>query len=310
MTNALHVVPVGRSLLAKADDRSDLQPLRSALDPASFDDTLNPGRRVASELHRLAPDGVLRLDQVLSAEQRNTVRDADAMACAEWTSVTRVAYTATATGTSHLLIATDTDPGLRSAVLVAARWAKDTDQIRYVHDPEEARGQLVKPGEVWVVRVPHLDFERPIPDTTWYAVGSIGHIIQRTGCAAIDDRWEVTLHLTGGYKGMLPYLLAMGEGVQSFFRDCDEVTPGRVPTLEAVSIHEHKGDTPIAKQTLIELPIRWFTDLDSLRDLKEHTATSPGVSSPQWDDWCGQWITGSGRGARLSPTGMILTRVP
>jgi len=303
----MHVLPVGRSILTRIEEKPTLRTLGTVLKPESFDRTTNPYLSVAAQLRELATNQRILLDRFLTAPQLATLRGAEMDVCAEWNSVARAALRGTDDGRGVVLIASDTNEGLRSAMLVAARCA---DDVRYVDEPMDARDTLVGPGEVWVFRIPGLDFTKsPIPDETWYSVGSVGHVVQRTACTATAGRWTVTLHLTGGYKAVLPYLLVMAEGIKSVFRDPDSVAAGREPTVEAVSIHEHRPDVSLADQFLVELPVRWLrgTALTSLRKLADYAGSNANLPANTWAEWRGQWVHDGG--ARLSEAGMILTRV-
>jgi hypothetical protein len=315
VTLTMHVLPVGLSLLVKAEQEpSPLKKLRAALKPTSITDTADPDRLVSAELARHTDPATrqLDLDAVLTPEQQECVRQGGPKLCAEWTSV---AVEKSRPGSSGgrgawVLIASDTDDGLRSAVLVAAQYAPQR-RIHYLHEPiPVAPGLVIEPGEVYVFRIPGLDFENnAMTDTTWFSLGAVGHVIQQTASRASAGRWDVLLHLTGGYKAMLPYLLVMAEGIQTVFMQAGSVTPGLEPALRAVSVHEHHPDAPLNSLKQVPLPIRWVEGqpLCALRQLKEHTTNNARVFGDQWREWQGQWVEAGG--AKLSRTGMIITRV-
>lgn len=308
----MHVLPVGLSLLTRAEAEPSLRELRSVLRPAAFDADTNPDRKVSVELARLTDPTtrLLDLDSVLATPaQWQAAQHPEPRLCAEWTSVA-VARSKASGQSAYVLIASDTDDGLRSAVLVAGQYAPGR-QIHYVHEPVQAALSLaVEPGEVYVFRIPGLDFAaNAMTDATWFSLGSVGHVIQQTARRASIDRWDVQLHLTGGYKAMLPYLLVMAEGIQTVFKQAGNVTKGREPTLRAVSVHEHDPDVPLGDLIQVPLPIRWVEgpSLRALRCLKEHTTTNARVFGDEWGEWRGQWIEAGG--AKLSSAGMIITRV-
>jgi hypothetical protein len=175
----------------------------------------------------------------------------------------------------------------------------------------------IEPGEVYLFRIPDLLFRIPDldlgtgrpNDQTWLSLGSVGHVIARTARQATVTPWSVLLHLTGGYKAMMPHLLVMAEGIRSVFMDADNIPSGRAPALRAVSVHEHEQRTPVAQLRQVELPIRWVEGcpLQDLRDIADHTANDLGIFGGKWPAHRGQWITEGG--GRLSEAGMILTRV-
>lgn len=312
MTVTMHVLPVGLSLLTRAKTEQFLRGLRTVLRPAMFDGDANRSRKVQAELARLAhpATGELDLNAVLpSAEHWRAVRSDNPRLCAEWTSVA-VEQSRTSGPGAFVLIASDTDDGLRSAVFVAGQYAPDR-RIHYVDDPVGAALTMaLEPGGVYVFRIPGLDLENhAMTDATWFALGSVGHAIQRTARRAIAGRWDVVLHLTGGYKAMLPYLLVMAEGIETVFKAAGSTLGERTPTLRAVSVHEHDPDAPLSKLVQVPVPIRWVESypLQALRDLKDGTLTDARVTGDEWREWQGQWIEAGG--GKLSPAGMILTRV-
>jgi len=312
VTLTMHVLPVGLSLLTKAQAESSLRELRSVLRPATFDDPANPDRKVSVELVRLTDPTTRRLDLdsvLVTPAQWQAVRSQEPRLCAEWTSVA-VERSRSGGQAGYVLIASDTDDGLRSAVLVAGQYAPDR-QIHYVHEPIGATPSLtIEAGEVYVFRIPGLDFAtKAMTETTWFSLGSVGHVIQRTASRASAGRWDVLLHLTGGYKAMLPYLLVMAEGIETVFKEEGNATKERAPTLRAVSVHEHDPDAPLGDLIQVPLPIRWVEGrtLRVLRDLKEHTINNARVFGDEWGEWRGQWIEAGG--AKLSSAGMIITRV-
>lgn len=121
---------------------------------------------------------------------------------------------------------------------------------------------------------------------------------------AVAGRWDVVLHLTGGYKAMLPYLLVMAEGIKSVFQDLGEVSDPQ-PTLRAVTVHESN----VRRQ--VEIPIRWINRgwRAELVALKEFVGAGSRVSSDEWNGWKGQWLDDAEPPRRLSRSGMILVRV-
>lgn len=210
---------------------------------------------------------------------------------------------------AYVLIASDTDDGLRSAIMVAAQYA---DRVIYIPEPIDARELRIEPRETYVFRIPRLDLGTDKPnDRTWLSLGSVGHVIARTARQAAVTPWSVLLHLTGGYKAMMPYLLVMAEGIRSVFEQSRNIADRRAPTLRALSVHEDERATPLPRLRQVELPIRWVEGipLEDLRDIADHTAGGPSIFDfrDKWVPYYGQWITDGG--GRLSEAGMILTRV-
>jgi hypothetical protein len=311
VTTIMHVLPVGRSLISRANSQPELVSLTSVLLPGRFGVTTNPSQKVSVELARLADSrtGLLDLHDVLVEDaQWEAVRADDAKLCAEWTSVAVERLRASESGAAYVLIASDTDDGLRSAIMVAGQYGP---QVTYVPEPLEARTMRIEPGQIYVFRIPGLDFGTSRSnDETWLSLGSVGHVIARTARQATVTPWSVLLHLTGGYRAMLPYLLIMAEGIKSVFNDSTQIPPGQpAPMLRAVSVHEHEPQTPVVQLKQVELPIRWVegSQLTDLGEIAGYTENGLRIFDGKWPAYRRQWITGGG--GKLSKAGMILTRV-
>lgn len=306
------MLPVGRSLLDRVETEPTLMALKSVLRPGRFGVAANPHQKVSVELARLADPRTGRLDlyEILPDEaQWRVLRGDNPKLCAEWTSVAREHLRGADADAAYVLIASDTDDGLRSAIMVAGQYA---DSVIYVAEPIEARDLRIEPRETYVFRIPRLDLGTDKPnDRTWLSLGSVGHVIARTAGQATVAPWSVLLHLTGGYKAMMPYLMAMAEGIRSVFKQSRNITDSRAPTLRALSVQEDERATPVPRLRQVELPIRWIEGipLNDLRDIAEHTAGGSSILDfhDKWAAYYGQWITEGGD--RLSEAGMILTRV-
>jgi hypothetical protein len=308
-TLVMHVLPVGQSLLDNIGKSGDL----AALSPVLSD----PRYSVHDQL-RQATDGTthaLDLGRVLTTEKaREAARTGDYRVSAEWTSVAvhRAGRRVDVTAEAFVLIASDTDEGLRAATLVAAQYA-DEHTLRYIAEPTAAGHLRIEPGEVRIVRIPDLDLGKKQPtDRTWFSLGTVGHVIQTTArMPPAGSRWEVVLHLTGGYKAMIPYLLVMAEGIKSVFHDPQRVTSA-VPTISAVTVHEASVDRAAGAAVLVELPVRWL-DVGPLGDvlgLKDRVGGGVTVDSDRWDDFTGQLIERDRTGQRqLTSAGKIMVRV-
>jgi len=300
----MHVLPVGRSILTRAEAGApELQPLFRVLPP---------GTDVRAELvaHTDPHDYRLDLDRILTTpQQRAAVRGGEWHLCAEWQSVAVAGRDRSDDGRAYVLIASDTDDGLRSAAFVAGQYVQD-GRFYYIHEPLDATHLRIEPGAAYIIRIPGLDLAaRRADDTTWFSLGTVGHAIQQTAGQATAGRWEVLLHLTGGYKAMVPYLLIMAEGINSVFHVDKDVSGGRVPSIRAVSVHEQWPGLGLGDQILLDLPVRWVQDtaLDDLRQIKKHVGRNAFLRADEWISWRGQWIEAGG--GKLTSAGMIITRV-
>lgn len=307
MTLTMHVLPVGTSLLAKTDDLGDLD---NVLPPGTFD----PLSSVRQKLFQATNGDTLALDvdSLIPKTARTALSGANHRLCAEWTSV--AAHRAHSPGASHddafVLIATDTDDGLRAAALVATHYAPEA-RIHYVDDPLTDAPEFIEPGGLYVYRIPELDLAaKNPPNQTWSALGSVGHAIAATASQATRNCWNVVLHLSGGYKALIPYLLVMAEGINSVFCCPERVAADREPSLRAIALHESGiGDTD-RDPILVDLPIRALQgDLFTKAvELKPYLESNP-INGINWDDLLGWVIERNGDRRRLSRTGIILVGV-
>lgn len=145
-----------------------------------------------------------------------------------------------------VLIASDTGPGLRAALLNAAAMAGgDLGRVHYLHDPSDAVASL--DGTVVIVRVPGLD----AGDTAGFIeamrnLGGVGRgvrrLVERAGASGAGER-VVRFHTSGGFKGALPFLLGMAEALRSI------LGPRKV---KAYAVHE------LSSASAVELPLRSF----------------------------------------------------
>lgn len=303
----MHVLPVGLSLLNVLKNR--LPAASNALDPQRLAQDAQ-GYRLAAVLARATtyPDHELRLDGLLAEPAREAlVHPAREHLCAEWASVRLVAQGQPAPPgvVAYVLIATDTDDGLRAATLVAARYANGK-LLRYLDDP--GTGPLaIEPDTVSIYRIPGLDLAAGVPGrTAWETLGRLGHAIARTAADAIADRWDVVLHLSGGYKALMPYLLVLAEGINSVisYRAAD-MPPQRRPTLRAVATHESND------RALVDLPVRCLSEdlYIAARNLKAALGPSNSVTGTAWDVLVGLALESKGQRRNLTPLGTILVNV-
>jgi hypothetical protein len=297
----LHIVPVGHSIVDSLAGVDDLAALNSRL-PVS-------GTSVREQLKaHTGVHGVLDLSALLGTQAQAAARDVGWSAAAEWTSVALFENReAPYFRRSLLLIASDTDEGLRAATFVAARWHEE-GAVRYADDPGQLPSRM-REGDVWIARIPQLRLGIGDPDsTTWFGLGAVGRAIQTT-CTQppLGCRIDAVLHLTGGYKALIPYLLVMAEGINSVFHDHDRVSAQAPPQVRAVATHR---STSNANQTVLDVPVRWLAakSLEKVVRLKA-AADDTGAVHESFDDLLGQFCEDSANGDRLTPAGMIMVGV-
>lgn len=288
MSLVLHVVPVGLSIdhgIGKAKS------LPIGVTRGGFQRTLHPEvmrarggpERPVRDAVRAATGDACRLDLDALPGAFDMVRAAHShpKLCAEWESVHEEMGDPPPgdphDGHAYVFIGTDTELGLRAGVLIAAGTAGSADPpsvVRYVDDPdtEDFRATAITPGDVYLCRVPGLDLAKPdgMTDATWRALGGIGHVIAESARRPPHPhRWRVVLHLSGGYKAMIPYLLAMGEAINSVF--CDRELNPHGAEIRAWALYEWSegARVPLPVRALRDDP---YQDLYTLREKADRNA--------------------------------------
>jgi hypothetical protein len=303
VVTAVHVVPVGISLLGRITAGA-LPALEPVLRPTPAQIVGNPAGAVRERLRSATrADTVLPLDRLLDDVQVGQLRHPDSRALsAEWSTI-HAARANQPGADAIILLATDTDEGLRSALFVAARYPTE---IHYLDDP--LRWDLppqVIPGNVYLCRVPGLDLARSnLATPVWRALGRLGRLVADDARHA--DR-QVMFHLSGGYKAVLPYLMVMAETLRSIL--CDKELCTSASTVRAAALHESSADLvdvpirwwPAAHWALIKELARWLTDL----------AESEAVGVPtRFDELVGLLLDRDGRRRTVNRYGWIMVNMP
>lgn len=109
------------------------------------------------------------------------------------------------------------------------------------------------------------------------------------------------VHLSGGYKAMIPYLMMMAEGINSRLRDLPRNAP-HSPRIRAVAMHEDSLDQGVI---MIDIPVRAVQG-DLLDDAKKLVATTRDSDDVRagFDDLLGLLIDNDKR--QLNPAGLIM----
>ncbi|WP_431956889.1 hypothetical protein [Nocardia lijiangensis] len=265
MSAVLNIIPVGLSILDELDTTGQLTPLAHSLDPHA----LGSGNDVVrNEIKRhLAANHVIDLPALLGpAHGLPRSAYAEHHLCAEWTALA-VEHNNPVPGDpddghAYVYLASDTNKGLRAATLLAAGSAEHPHQLRYIDDTTETafrESELVR-GHAYICRIPGLDpSTTALPPQTWRAFGSIGRAAAVTATARPDQRWRIALHLSGGQKAMLPYLLGVAEATSTWLRQNRTRTP-----IRAWCTHDER------RTERLELPVRWMSTplYDTLVKLK------------------------------------------
>ncbi len=145
-----------------------------------------------------------------------------------------------------VLLASDTAKGMLAALLNAARFRRPVRvHARPVLDGTADGVPILEEGSgepVHILRIPGL-----LPDTTATFSAAMRNVAEALVWSALlhrTDRAEFALHLSGGYKATLPYLVSLAEYVK-----------GERPPVRAFCLHE--GD-PEANPTneLVEIYLR------------------------------------------------------
>lgn len=298
----LHVVPVGLSLLDHLE-----QPVLAVDELPGSAITVSDALQWAGGQTR-----ELDWDRLELAGLPRVHAQADRRLAAEWTSVAAITAerrSGSVDGHAYLFLATDTDDGLRAAALIAARYQRTT--TRYLHEPLTAGRLALEPGDVYVCRIPGLNLGiRQPTSTTWRSLGAAGRLAADTAQQTARGEWEVVVHLSGGYKAMIPYLMEMAEGIHTRLRDVPPDASYR-PTIRAVAIHHSSLEqsctgTPI----VIDVPVRAIEG-DLLTDAKKLAAAarpdSDVVRTGVAEDLLGLFIEQQGEQTRrLTSAGLIM----
>jgi hypothetical protein len=296
---------VGISLLGRIDAGA-LPALAPALRPTPAQVVGNPAGAVRAMLRwATRADTVLPADVLLTDAQLQQVRHPDSrVLSAEWSTVD-AARDSQSGADAIILLASDTDDGLRSALFVAARYP---GEIRYLDDPLGwDLPPPVTPGGVYLCRIPGLNLARSILATpVWRALGRVGRLVAYDARSA--DR-QVVFHLSGGYKAVIPYLMVMAETLRSILRDRELCTPGTFSTVRAAALHESAA-------ALIDVPVRWWpTELwNQIKELAEwlrDLAAPETVDVPtRFDELVGLLLDRDGRRRTLNRYGWIMVNMP
>lgn len=158
-----------------------------------------------------------------------------------------------------VLLLTDTVEGMLSGFWVAAHLLEATNQdafedLRFLDDVPTSDVDLDAQafharGHVLAVRVRDLQMTHPDDARlAMHRLGLVGRLVHRS----LAEHEDVIVHLSGGYKATLPFLLGIAEGLHSLL-------PGeRGPRVRAVVAHEDGRGRTIA------VPLRRL-DLDAVR---------------------------------------------
>lgn len=263
----VHLMTVGTTVLTHLTDRVRPESLlRESPDGATL---LLDAVRLGVD--RARPDTAARLlhqlsrgDEAARREALDVIRDAGA---STWSrdAFAESSTLAVQTGDSRVrgedlvvLLATDTVDGLLSAFWVSARLLG----IRDVHgfDALDFRDDLPADdvddlacsarGRVLVIRLPGLRMtDRAGPSRAMRALGLAGRLVLRS----LAPREDLVVHLSGGFKATLPFLLGTAEGLHSLLSGED---PDRV---RAFVVHQ---DAP---GQAVRVPLRRL-HLDHVRD--------------------------------------------
>jgi len=166
---------------------------------------------------------------------------------------------------------------------------------------------------VYVCRIPDLDLGNSQPtSTTWRSLGAVGRLVADTAKQTPGGDWNVVVHLSGGYKAMIPYVMVLAEGVHSRLRDPRD-GPRRRPEIRAVAIHDPSdGGDPTVSRILIDIPVRaigpdLLSDVEKLKKLTQPDSAIVGAGVSE--DLLGLFIEREGPVYRLTQPGLIMVNV-
>jgi hypothetical protein len=221
---------------------------------------------------------------------------------AEWSSVAAARRSGVDGADAVVLLASDTDEGLRSAFLVAARYP---GQLCYLDAPPSwsERPPPVSMGGVLLCRAPGLDLSRGELGTgVWQALGRIGRVVAQD---ARHTSRQVIFHLSGGYKAVIPYLMVMAETVRSVVGDEQLRVAGVESTVRAVALHE-------SSERLVDIPVRrwparsWAQIKELAGWLRSVNFAETALVSDHYDDLSGLLIDRTGARRTVNRYGWIM----
>lgn len=145
-------------------------------------------------------------------------------------------------GDTAYLLASDTPEGLKAAAWVAYYLTRNTSRIEY-HDDVERFGSGPERGMVAIYRVPGLDASsQRLFEESMEAIGLLGaRVFNRNR----NPREPIRVHISGGYKASVPFLITLAEGLRSAARDVQAVCvsdrhppPGQLPACITIPLRE------------------------------------------------------------------------
>jgi hypothetical protein len=290
---SVHVLPCGTSILRN---------LRAGV----------PGCRMTpvqvDEMQRWASDELIR-DQPASQWRQTFARDVGphlrllqaaqdpVRLSAETASLTRYA-TRVGDGLQPqdlvVLLASDTAEGMLAALLVAASLNRGVEEHPAPARDAAAHGELLTAGQpgrapVHVVRIPKL-----LPDSTTNftaAMTDLAGAMLWAGRRRRRPEQRLVVHLSGGYKATLPYLLVMCEYLKAL-----------QPPVEAFCLHEGDPGSPVLPD-LVEIFLR-SVDLDADLALLNEAAQGNIPNDPRLGGFAYREVRGR---AVLTGVGHVLT---
>jgi len=182
-----------------------------------------------------------------------------------------------------VLLATDTVPGLLSAFWNAAfLLGGDLQRLSYLEAPggrilpDGAGNGPAARGRVLLARIPGMDMRDPARfDEAMAGLGTIARTV--LDALGTDPPEKVAVHLSGGYKATLPFLLGITEGMRSVLAAKDPSGRG----ADRVAAHvTHEENLSADRPQAVGLPLRRFP-LDAVHSelgyFDEHGADPEGA---------------------------------
>jgi hypothetical protein len=309
----VHLVTVGDSILKHLEETRRQRAI----------ERIWRSREATSRFSPHEPADVARLFELLATGDVNvvdTVEDMSAAAgMAEWRSTcsAETASLAAVTGRGEagvedavILLSSDSGRGLLAAMWVALFMVGGVTGVARLRtlsetEPEPGAGAaILTPGLVHLARLPGLDLRGPDdPSLAMERLGDIGRqLVDAVDAVESDgDGHDVVVHLSGGYKATVPYVLCLAEGLRSA-----RLHGGGRLALEAWLTHEDfVGDDHAPKK--IPVPVRrmnWAIIQEDLRPFRDADSTTDDrrgktLEGLAFEESGGRWVlTPFGRGLR------------
>jgi hypothetical protein len=247
----IHVLSVGLSLLTAMNERSELFGPAQSVVRRHRNDIVAAMPRTADNRAAAWLTEALGTTGEAPARLANLVRELHPLT---WPSAVSAEVQTYSCAPDHrrplpadataILIASDTGEGLASALWNAAALTGDPARIGFV--PDVDRPVPMTGGQAVIVQIPGMDAGDENGFRT--AMRALGAFAGRSLVPPLERGARLRMHLSGGYKAAIPYLIALAEALRS-----------RSDQISACVLHESAVARAGDRARAIDLPLRRLT---------------------------------------------------